>query len=113
MANTALGQLLRLPTLVHHYLEHVEWDNSSLIDFLSEHYQTEIKHPDDAHKDHQNLPFKSFDVQTVQVVTIVPQPTFTFSQKIDEAETVKQLNFYQHTYSNPNLLNIWQPPRFS
>ncbi len=110
-ANTTFGQLLRLPTLVHHYLEHVEWDNSSLFEFLSEHYAKEINHPDDKHHDHENLPFKNIDCHTSQIVSIVPQPTFSISQIIpDTVETKKSIRKQQH-YSNTFLDNIWQPPR--
>src|SRR5690606_33774379 len=81
-ANTAFGQLLRLPTLVHHYLEHVEWDNSTLFQFLSEHYATTINHPDDKHHDHEKLPFKAADLQVIQVVTIISHANFSLTQSI-------------------------------
>lgn len=112
-ANTVFGQVLRLPTLVHHYLEHVEWDNSTLLEFLSEHYAATINHPDDKHRDHQKLPFKTIDCQTSQVITIIPQPISLICQIIPEAiELKKNIRDQQH-YSNAYLNSIWQPPRFS
>lgn len=112
-ANTTFGQLLRLPTLVHHYFEHLEWDNMTLFEFLSEHYAVKINHPDDKHHDHENLPFKTADCHASQVVTLVLQPTFTISQIIPETiELNKSIPKQQH-YSNSFLNRIWQPPRFS
>lgn len=81
-ANTTFVQILRLPTLVHHYWEHVEWDNSSLIEFISEHYAKQINHPDDKHHDHQNLPLKALDCQASHIVSIVPQPAYIFPEII-------------------------------
>lgn len=112
-ANTAFGQMLRLPTLVHHYLEHVEWDNMTLFEFLSEHYAVNINHPDDKHHDHQKLPFKTADCHTSQVVTLVPQPTFSICQIFPETIELKKSIRNQQHYSNAYLNSIWQPPRFS
>lgn len=112
-ANTTFGELLRLPTLVHHYLEHVEWDNSTLIEFLSVHYASTINHPDDKHHDHEKLPFKTTDCHTSQVVTLVPQPTFAISKIIPNTVEIKKTTYNQHNYSSAHLNSIWQPPRFS
>ena len=112
-ANTAFGQLLRLPTLIHHYWEHVEWDNSTLFEFLSEHYSIKINHPDDKHHDHEKLPFKAVDCHAMQVVTIVPQPTFSISQIILNIVEIKKYTYKQQHYLNAYLNSIWQPPRFS
>ena len=112
-AHTALGQLLRLPTLVHHYLEHVEWDNSTLLEFLCEHYAMKINHPDDKHHDHEKLPFKNLDFHTSQVMSIVPQATFSISQIIPDTVEIKKSIRKQQHYSNAYLNSIWQPPRFS
>lgn len=110
--HTGFGQLLRLPVLIHHYLEHVEWDNSSFFEFISEHYATTINHPDDKHHDHQRLPFKSMDCQAIQVIALVPQPA-VISQAVPETiEPEKTIRHQQH-YSNTYLNSIWQPPRFS
>lgn len=111
--NTAFGQLLRLPTLVHHYLEHVEWDNSTLLEFISEHYAKTINHPDDKHHDHENLPFKTADCHTSQVITIVPQSHFSLSQIVFETVGVKIYVRNQQDDTNSYLNSIWQPPRFS
>lgn len=113
MANTAFGQLLRLPTLIHHYNEHVAWDNSTLFEFLAEHYAATINHPDDQHHDHEKLPFKAGDCQPMPVVTIVSQSISLFTQVIPETISIKQSIQEQQFSSNAFLNSIWQPPRFS
>jgi hypothetical protein len=110
-ANTAFGQLLRLPILVHHYLEHVEYENASLIKFLSEHYATIINHPDDKHHDHKKLPFKTLNFQVIQAVTL--QATIAISQIIPEIVNIKNSFYNPQCYSNTFLNSIWQPPRLS
>ncbi|MGC4235091.1 MAG: hypothetical protein QM594_19130 [Niabella sp.] len=112
--NTMFGELLRLPTLIHHYLEHCEWDNNnSVIDFLSEHYSGTINHPDDQHNDHQRLPFKSTDGFTAQVVTVMPPALFELPRIVPETNALKRLPSLKQDYSNHYLDSIWQPPRLS
>lgn len=112
-ANTTFVQILRLPTLVHHYWEHVEWDNSSLVEFISEHYAKQINHPDDKHHDHQNLPFKALDCQASHIVSIVPQPAYNFPEVIQYNTKTKRIIHKSEHYPNAHLDNIWQPPRIS
>ncbi|HMR83880.1 MAG TPA: hypothetical protein PKE30_12140 [Niabella sp.] len=113
-ANTMFGELLRLPTLIHHYLEHCEWDNNnSVIDFLSKHYSGVINHPDDQHNDHQKLPFKSADGFTAQVVTVMPPALFELPRIVPETNALKKSPSLKQDYSNHYLNSIWQPPRLS
>ncbi len=112
-ANTEFGQLMRLPVLIHHYLEHVELDqNESLINFLKVHYEQEINHPDDIHGDHQRLPFKTTDFHSVQAPVILPQVCFELPV-VNERSDVQDKKVYsiEEHYSFAHLKNIWQPPR--
>ena len=111
ITNTVFGQLLRLPTLIHHYLEHVEWDNTTFLEFLNEHYAKEINHPDDKHNDHEKLPFKNIDVQSSQVLSIAPQHDFMLSKPVFILVERKRSIHKQQHYSNAYLDSIWQPPR--
>lgn len=110
-ANTAFGQLLRLPTLFHHYLEHVEWDNYTFAEFLAAHYSGQIEHPDDQHGDHQKLPFKSGDFNTSHVVTDVLPQCLYLSEIIVEGVDTKTPIHDKDDYPNSYLSRIWQPPR--
>ena len=112
IANTLFGELLRLPRLIHHYNEHVIWDNNtSFIDFMAVHYAAEINHPDDEHGDHQRLPLKAVDYSILQVVTVVPSANFSLNRMV--VAYIEQQNALQprQFYSSAYLDSIWQPPR--
>jgi len=112
-ANTAFGEVLKLPLLIHHYIEHTQEDNdNSIVDFLVKHYGKDINHHhNDSHHDHDNLPFKTINVHSVQVVYI--QPLFVeFSRQIAEKELEIPI-LQQQNYSNAYLNSIWQPPQIS
>lgn len=114
IANTAFGQVLRLPRLIHHYLEHCKWDNnSSVVDFLTKHYSGEIAHPDDEHKDHENLPFKSADKQIASAQAFIIQQVIALPRPAFFPLSLKQANHLNNDYSNAYLSCIWQPPRLS
>ncbi len=111
LANTAFGQVLKLPVLIQHYIEHVEQDNSLLLDFLSAHYSDHINHPDGRHHDHENLPFKS-DCPVIQAITVVPK-SFSFSHLFPKVSAIKKITRNYRDYSSAYLDTIWQPPRIS
>lgn len=112
-ANTAFGEVLKLPLLIHHYIEHTQEDkDNSIVDFLVKHYVKDINHHhNDNHHDHDNLPFKTINVHSIQVVYF--QPLFIkFSRQIAEKE-LKTPILQQQNYSNVYLDSIWQPPQIS
>jgi hypothetical protein len=112
-ANTAFGEVLKLPLLIHHYMEHTQEDNdNSFIDFLAKHYGKDIHHHhNDNHHDHNNLPFKTINVHSVHLVYF--QSSFIeFSKQIAEKE-LKTPILQQQNYSNAYLNSIWQPPKIS
>ena len=113
-ANTELHQLLRLPVLIHHYLEHrQEKPNTSYVDFLADHYADHQTHSDNNHHDHENLPFKTSDCATAhnsmafvnQTQFLVQRPN-TFQDKV--------LPIYDGGICVSAFLStIWQPPKIS
>lgn len=112
-ANTELGQLFRLPVLIHHYLEHLELnEDESLASFLKAHYEKDINHPDDIHGDHKRLPFKALDCHIIQVPVILSQTDFDFLLVTEKNEIQdKKIYIIDEHYSFSHLKNIWQPPR--
>ena len=61
-ANTELHQLLKLPDLIHHFLEHrTQEPNETITEFLVEHYSDTQNHSKTDQHDHDNLPFKTND----------------------------------------------------
>ncbi len=112
-ANTAFGEVLKLPLLIHHYIEHTQEDkDNSIVDFLVKHYVKDINHHhNDNHHDHDKLPFKTVNVHSVQ--TVYFQPLFVeFSRQIAEKE-LKIPILQQQNYSNAYLDSILQPPQIS
>lgn len=113
-ANTAFGEVLKLPLLVHHYFEHTQEDKSETIfDFLVQHYSGNINHHHhNKDTEHDHLPFKTLNSHATQVISIIPQPILSVSQLIYELDDVKISSHNQQNYSNAYLKSIWQPPRF-
>ena len=110
---TSLMEILRLPIFIHHYLEHVEWNNLSLIEFLNEHYTTQIQHPDDEDHDHENLPFKSIYQSPHFLVTFLTFNDIVILNKNICLPSNKKTFFNQEKYLSTYFSSIWQPPRFS
>lgn len=113
ISNTSFGELLRLPTLIHHYFEHSKMDNLNIIEFLNEHYSNQISHQDDKHHDHENLPFKNVNNQTLQLFSITQHSIYSVNHNFIDKENPPKIIFITPPYSNTYLNSIWQPPRFS
>ena len=110
-ANTQIGQLLKLPVLIHHYLEHHDDDAGiSLTDFLHKHYDEENSHPS-PNNEHERLPFKSHDLGFSQT-TLVFQSLVGFEFKnVKPVSTKISINYSEGFYSSSILSRIWQPPK--
>ena len=110
-STTELSQLLKMPVLVQHFIEHQEVNsNITFWQFLNMHYASGGVNDADHAKDMQ-LPFKAHD-NCVASFSNVYLPT----QKISIAKPVRiltnkhfktQEQFLHSTF----LSNIWQPPR--
>lgn len=110
--NTAFGEVLKLPLLIHHYIEHTQEDkDNSIVDFLVKHYGKDINHHhNDHHHDHDKLPFKTVSVHSV---VIYFQPLFIEISKNIAVKELKIPILQQQNYSNAYLDSIWQPPQAS
>lgn len=107
---TQLGELIKLPLLVEHYLEHKQQNsNLTILNFLRIHYQAQHVFDADYDKD-MKLPFKSH----TNISSVVFYPL------IQEYKTIQKVNFkykkeilytYSFSYSSISLSSIWQPPR--
>lgn len=111
ISSTELSQLLRIPLLIEHFIEHNQEGNQlSITEFFHMHY-FEKQHMDADYDKDMQLPFKTIDRNTIQVVAFIPfnnsylevKPIYTKSVKLD---TYKSL-FIDSDY----LSSIWQPPR--
>jgi hypothetical protein len=110
-AYTEIGQLLKLPVLLHHYLEHHENDAATTFaDFLHHHYNEENSHPSH-NNEHSKLPFKSQNMGVSQgSFAYLP---VVFESRKDIVFTVKQQPaFFNISFNvSSHLSKIWQPPK--
>lgn len=110
-ANTAFGQIWRLPELLHHFIEHNEKDQTTFVEFLQLHYGEKINHPDDQHQHHQKLPFKAIHVNVTQTLSIPNDQAIAIEQIVFEQPTPVLVISHQFLFSSDVLSSIWQPPR--
>jgi hypothetical protein len=110
LSATELHQLVKLPFLVHHYVEHKEKYNQSLAEFLHLHYSTHHENEND-YKD-TRLPFKSHE--NCVVITLSPffvSSPSSFSFNVFSSE-LKSYPLYSDNFSSSAFLSsIWQPPK--
>ncbi|WP_291274046.1 hypothetical protein [Flavobacterium sp.] len=110
---TEVHQLLKMPLLVEHYLEHKQENKQlSLLSFFEMHYLNG-QHLDSDHDKDMQLPFKNFQDNHPNVVLALPEsvefiPPYVFPQD------VMVLNFNEHQIFISNFLtSIWQPPKIA
>ena len=108
-ANTAIGQLWKVPNLIEHYKEHkrdVVNQSVSFIDFIKDHYS---KNTENNQKEHQSLPFKTFD-NTVNVLFTFPLLSFQIVVKRISFD-VNKIFFYKNSFKSNLFTSIWLPPK--
>lgn len=110
-STTELSQLLKMPLLAQHFIEHREENkNITFWKFLYMHYAMGDVRDADYEKDIK-LPFKTQDNCVVNVLNV-----YLPTQKV---VLIKPVLFVENNYSKPQerflyssfLSNIWQPPR--
>ncbi len=112
-ANTAFGEVLKLPMLIHHFVEHAQGGNDSVLDFLAKHYKDKNGHNhQNSPNDHEKLPFKTADGHFSSVVSIAPLIFIEVSQISTILPSLKIPAYSQQIYTNPSLNSVWEPPRF-
>ena len=115
MATTELYQLLKLPVLIEHFMEHkAQNKNITLFEFLCLHYAHGDVRDADYEKD-MKLPFKThsncFSTNIIAVVVNLT-PKITLPVKSNFAELKIIIPSEETTFSSLYLSNIWQPPKF-
>ena len=102
---TPLGQLLKLPMLVEHYIKHQKQEVVSFIDFLHNHYASD--HTDADLPEDEQLPFKNIPLQAIGYAIVTPETQEgTFVTLPMEKKVVPD------TYSpQKHLASIFHPPR--
>ena len=108
LSTTELHQLLKVPVLISHFMEHKSGnENLGIMQFLAMHYATEKDH--DARD--KELPFKSVCDSACASVVYLPEMMYSLVQC---PETFAEIQYGEFLPENPGLLfqsTIWQPPR--
>lgn len=113
-ANTEIGQLLKIPTLIQHFTEHHDDDlDISFADFIDFHYNNDKQHSDtDKHDKHQNLPFKTINTNVNTILAFESQTAFSF-RKLTIISLNRTVPFSQDFYISSVFASIWLPPKLS
>lgn len=106
-ANTSIGQLLKVPNLIEHYIEHKnEAETNSFVQFIKVHYS---QNTENNQEEHQNLPFKTFE-NTTNVLFVFSFSTFQL-ERIKPLISVKKKFFYKKSFKSNLFTSIWLPPK--
>lgn len=110
-ANTQIGQLLKLPVLIHHYLEHHDDEAGlSFTAFLHKHYNEVNSHPS-PNNEHESLPFKSHDLGVSQTTLVFQSPVcFEFHTR-KQIPSKEIISYSEGFYFSSILSSIWHPPK--
>ncbi len=108
ISNTEFRQFLRIPTLIFHYLE-FENENNSFSNFIFCHYFGDDNDDSDNHIDNE-LPFKSsfMSIDTNTIQTIPPLP---YKTRIQIVNVQKNCYHIERVLHSPFHSAIWQPPK--
>jgi hypothetical protein len=107
---TGCAQLVKLPKLYEHFVEHFKLNPSlSLVEFLSMHYWGDDLNDDDDEKD-MALPFKKQDISAPVFLLIPNQRIVTLKPRIGFIK--KNFNpAPTQFYFNPAGESLFRPPR--
>jgi len=105
---TEMHQVIRLPLLAIHYIEHRALSKDlTFFEFLELHYSTEIAHDD---RD-MELPFKDCSHCVAAPTVVLPSFKIELTQHITACIVEVHAAFYKKSIPASYLSEIWQPPR--
>lgn len=109
---TELNQLLKLPFMVRHFIEHNEKDKGvGLLNFLCLHYHDHgMKNAKD--ENDMKLPFKSHENCVSSSLSVfIPAHFEGFVVKLIAISEKEQIPYSEDFISSAFLSSIWQPPK--
>jgi hypothetical protein len=111
-STTELSQLLKVPGLVKHYIEHKEENRQiTLLNFFLMHYVNGELHDKD-HDHNMKLPFKSHDIcLSLSHVDVVFQNFHYATIKPVVVTTSVFLSAEEYNWTSTFPSTIWQPPK--
>ncbi|HBV14606.1 hypothetical protein [Chryseobacterium carnipullorum] len=110
VSTTELYQLLKIPVLIEHFIEHKEQNKGmTLMAFLKMHYDHPVKDAD--YQTDQKLPFIVHSFPLALVFTVSPNNTFEVKKQIITDHNEKIYSYDEPLYDKDALNSIWQPPK--
>ena len=108
--SSEFDQLVKIPALISHYLEHKETDKDlSFAAFIVLHYQSDYSQ-DHSDSKHHDLPFKSHECHSLSTLMVMDyHPVFNlplFAQMDNN-----KVDMVPAFYNSENVASIWQPPQ--
>lgn len=106
-------QVLKLPTLVEHFVKHTLTDpNFSVTNFIEHHYLSGNVVDNDFEQD-MKLPFKTMDFSTSSSIFILNKPITENIEQPKKLFTERKSNFsYKKDFISEFQFSIFQPPEF-
>lgn len=109
LISTHLIELIKLPKMYEHYLDHKSDDHSiDFTTFLKIHYSSS---KEAFNNDHEDLPFKSIKAINIFSQVIIPDPYLINIISYSDLLFLERISQYSPKYSFSYLDAIWQPPR--
>ena len=115
LPNQLVQDIVRLPVLVAHFLQHTHTDNHiHFTEFIADHY-SDHEHHDKDHDNHNNLPFHNHDFNFQQCIfnVTVLDIFSTALPNYGTANSKTKIISRQHFHSSTALSSIWRPPKFA
>jgi hypothetical protein len=107
---TGFSQLLRIPELVEHFVEHCQGNaHMTWAEFFHMHYEEPEKHADN-HPSHHHLPFKSVDSNAHSGPHVIDPFIIEIPQVSDVSEPLSTSHEDQFCPWQMDS-GVWQPPR--
>ncbi|KFF11290.1 hypothetical protein N6B72_01115 [Chryseobacterium soli] len=111
VSTTELYQLLKIPVLIEHFMEHKEQNaEMTLMSFLKMHYDHPVKDAD--YQTDQKLPFIVHSSPLTLLFTISPNITFEVKKQIITDHHEKIYSYDEPFYDKDAINSIWQPPKY-
>jgi len=111
LAHTELHEFLGLPTLIEHYLEHQQEDNTQTFwSFLLQHYAYTHHTRDNSHHQHEKLPFKTNHSTVGILLAFFADFNFQIPFLAIFQEKIYSL-YHPQAYISLLQNSIWQPPK--
>lgn len=111
-ASTQFVQLLKIPLLIEHFIEHKASSNEiTFKEFFILHY-LDAQHVDGDYDKDMRLPFKTVNTSLTNIASLIPSLRSDFVINIDGKEGTNFITYAVFFITNTFISSIWQPPRF-